>query len=328
MLFRSNHVSKEDKEYWLSLFDGDLPKMDLPSDYERPKVHTNRGGVHEFELSPKLVSGIKDLARKEGVTNYNIVLSAWSILVHKYTGDEDFVIAITVDSRNEHLNTAGMLASLIPLKLNVNSEKNLRSVLKDNQKVSLEALRHKSYILNNLLTDLQPPICLDRTLLSEIIISYMNFEFGTENNELFETLRFRNPASKADISVFGSDAGGRISFALEYYADLFSPDNMAKISEDFMHILELMTLGDTDEALEFEYSPRQKKNRGRSEKNLKDELSRKIRMFAEKKNTTLSAVMLTTFAALLSRVLLKKDFVIDIEASRSEERRVGKECRL
>lgn len=311
-----NNPNDEDRKYWLARFGKDLPKTDLPADFNRPAAHTNRGGVHEFELPEKLVTGIKDLARREGMTNYHIVLSAWSILVHTYTGAQDFVIAITVDSRERHLNTAGMLASLIPLRLSVESKKPLRDVLKDNQKVSNEALRHKSYILNNLLSDLHPPVCLDRTLLSEIILSYMNFEFGKENQGLFETLRFKNPASKADLSIFGSDTGDRISFALEYYADLFSPDTVARMSEDFMRILERMVSGDTSRAVEFTYSPRRKKSEGSVQKSLDAELSDAIRLFARKRNTPVSTVLFTTFGALLCRVTAKNEIVVDLDASR------------
>ncbi|NCC04882.1 MAG: amino acid adenylation domain-containing protein [Proteobacteria bacterium] len=310
------HPNDEDKKYWLARFDGDLPKTDLPADFKRPATHTNRGGVHEFELPERLVAGIRDLARREGVTNYHIALSAWSILVHAYSGARDFVIAITVDSRERYLNTAGMLASLIPLRLGADSNKSLRDVLKDNQKASNEALKHKSYILNNLLSDLHPPLCLDRTLLSEIILSYMNFEFGKEKQELFETLRFNNPASKADLSIFGSDTGDRISFALEYYADLFSHDTVVSMSNDLMRILELMVAADTSRALEFTYSPRRKKAEGSVRKSLGDELSGAIRQFALNTNAPVSTVLFTTFGALLCRVTAQSEIVVDLDFTR------------
>jgi NAD(P)-dependent dehydrogenase (short-subunit alcohol dehydrogenase family)/acyl carrier protein len=310
------HPNDDDRTYWLTRFDGDLPETDLPADFKRPATHTNRGGVHEFELPDTLVAGIKGLARREGVTNYHIALSAWSILIHSYSGAQDFVIAITVDSRERHLNTAGMLASLIPLRLSVDSKKPLRDVLKDNQKVSNEALKHKSYILNNLLSDLHPPLCLDRTLLSEIILSYMNFEFGKEKQGLFETLRFKNPASKADLSIFGSDTGDRISFALEYYADLFSQDTVARMSEDFMRVLELMVSADTNRALDFTCSPRRKKVGGSVQKNLGAELSGAIGQFARNTDTPVSTVLFATLGALLCRVTAQSEIVVDLDSSR------------
>ncbi len=307
------HPNEADKAYWMGLFQGVLPKTDLPSDFPRPPVHTNRGGVHEFELSAELVAGMKDLARREGVTNYQIVLSAWSILVHAYTGAEDFVIATTVDGRGRHLATAGMLASLVPLRLAVGSAKPLGAVLQDNRKVSNEALRHTSYILNDLLTDLHPPVCRDRTLLSEIILSYMNFEFGARPQGLFETMRFVNPASKADLSIFGSDIGERISFALEYYADLFLPDSIARMAADFTVILELMVRGDTSSPVPFKPVPRQGARREWASRTLSEALGRGVRDFAAANGVAESAVMLAVFVALLCRVRARSETAVDLD---------------
>ncbi len=307
------HPNGADKAYWLGLFQGELPRTDLPSDFPRPPVHTNRGGMHEFELSSGLVAGMKDLARREGVTNYQIVLSAWSILVHAYTGEADFVIAVTVDGRGQHLATAGMLASLIPLRLRVSGAKPLGDILKDNRMVSNEAFRHTSYILNNLLTDLHPPVSPDRTLLSEIILSYMNFEFGAGKQGLFETMRFVNPASKADLSIFGSDTGDRISFALEYYADLFLPDSVASMAEDFTRILDLMVRGDTARPVAFGRMPAHPPRRERAGRKLPDALSRGVGDFASVSGATVSAVMLAAFAALLCRVRARSETVVDLD---------------
>ncbi len=309
------HSNAADKAYWLGLFQGNLPKTDLPADFPRPPVHTNRGGVHEFELPAELVAGMKDLARREGMTNYQIVLSAWSLLVHAYTGAEDFVIAITVDSRGQYLTTAGMLASLIPLRLGVSSAKPLGDILKANQKVSNEALRHTAYILNNLLTDLHPPVSLDRTLLSEIILSYMNFEFGSQPQTLFETMRFTNPASKADLSIFGSDTGERISFALEYYADLFQPERIARMAADFTRILELMVSGDTARPVPFVSISHAASTREHSRRQLPEALRRGVQAFANARNAPVSTVMLAAFAALLSRVTARNETLIDLDAT-------------
>ncbi|GAB6125794.1 amino acid adenylation domain-containing protein [Humidesulfovibrio idahonensis] len=302
----------EDREYWLALFKGDLPKLDLPSDHVRPLAHTSRGGMHEFALPAQLVAGMKRLARREGVTNYHIALTAWSLLAHAYTGQDDLVIAITVDGRDEHLNTAGMLASLLPLRLEAKRGTPLRALLKDTQKASNEALRHRGYILNNLLADLQPPACLDRSPLSEVILSYMNFEFASGEPLLFEPLHFDKHASKTDLSIFASDTGEGISFALEYYADLFSHADVVRMAEDFTRILELMTTGDAEEPVPFTYSPPARRDVGSVRRELGVGLAEDIRRVAARKGVSPASVLLATFAALFSRVTSRQRFAVDV----------------
>ena len=87
--------------------------------------------------------------------------------------------------------------------------------------------------------------------LSEVILSYMNFEFAAQGQGLFETLRFSKHASKTDISIFASDTGANIGIALEYYADLFSEADVLRMARDYVRMLELMTSAPADAPLRF-----------------------------------------------------------------------------
>lgn len=323
-----------DREYWLSLFSSGIPRLDLPADYPRPPVHTNRGGMHEFVLSPELVSGIRTLARREGATNYHIVLTAWALLAHMYAKTDDVVIAITVDSRGEHHNTAGMLASLLPLRFAVDSGGTLGRLLAESRRVSNDGLRHSAYILNNLLTDLHPPVSPDRSLLSEVILSYMNFEFASGEAELFEALRFTKGASKTDLSIFASDTGAIISFALEYYADLFRHETVVRMGRDLVRILETMVACGSDEPvvaavalepLSVAVSGVGAGTAGTAgadgvdgsgtppeQRPLSPELHAAMMAYAARHGEPVSTVVLATFGALLSRVTGQERFVLEI----------------
>ena len=237
--------------YWQGIYSGVLPQLDLPASHPRPRVHTGRGGMYEFELAPELVQGIKALARRHGLTNYQVSLCAWSLLAQAYTGSRDVVIAVSVDGRGEHLNTAGMLASVLPLRFSPDPAQPLADHLRATRQVSNEGMRHRGYILNSLLADLRQTAWPDRSPLSEVILSYMNFEFAAQGQGLFETLRFSKHASKTDISIFASDTGSAIGIALEYYADLFSEADMQRMAGDYVRILELMTTSPADEPLHF-----------------------------------------------------------------------------
>ena len=207
--------------------------------------------MYEFELAPELVQGIKALARRHGLTNYQVSLCAWSLLAQAYTGSRDVVIAVSVDGRGEHLNTAGMLASVLPLRFSPDPAQPLADHLRATRQVSNEGMRHRGYILNSLLADLRQTAWPDRSPLSEVILSYMNFEFAAQGQGLFETLRFSKHASKTDISIFASDTGSAIGIALEYYADLFSEADMQRMAGDYVRLLELMTTSPADEPLHF-----------------------------------------------------------------------------
>lgn len=305
-------VTQPDTEaaaYWQGVYKGELPQLNLPASHPRPRVHTGRGGVYEFELAPELVQAIKALARKAGLTNYQVSLCAWSLLAQAYTGSRDVVIAVSVDGRGEHLNTAGMLASVLPLRFSVDPSQPIAAQLRATRQISNEGMRHRGYILNSLLADLRQTTWPDRSPLSEVILSYMNFEFAAEGQGLFETLRFSKHASKTDISVFASDTGTDIGIALEYYADLFSKADIQRMATDYVRILEVMTTSPADEPLHFEPSPLPAEKSAASavaaavcEVVAPADLRQAIMGLASQKGVSPAAVLLAIFAVLMGRV--------------------------
>ena len=316
------HPDAEAAAYWQGIYSGELPRLDLPASYPRPRVHTGRGGMYEFELAPELVQGIKALARKEGLTNYQVSLCAWSLLAQAYTGSQDVVVAVSVDGRGEHLNTAGMLASVLPLRFSLDPARPLGEHLRATRQISNEAMRHRGYILNSLLADLRQTSWPDRSPLSEIILSYMNFEFAAEGQGLFETLRFSKHASKTDLSVFASDTGAGIGIALEYYADLFSEADVRRMASDYVRILELMTTSALDETLRFAPAPLpaadgDRAGLARHQTTVAASLRRAICTLAAQKGASHEAVMLAVFAVLVGRVTQRARLTIDVPPGRA-----------
>lgn len=312
--------------YWQNIYRGELPRLDLPASHARPRVHTGRGGMYEFDLEPQLVQGIKALARREGLTNYQVSLCAWSLLAQAYTGSQDVVIAVSVDGRGEHLNTVGMLASVLPLRFSVDPGQPLSALLRATRQVSNEGMRHRAYILNSLLADLRQTAWPDRSPLSEIILSYMNFEFAAEAQGMFEPLRFSKHASKTDLSVFVSDTGEAMGIALEYYADLFSKDDVQRMARDYVRILEGMTTAPADAPLQFTPSGLPNVRAGaqagtvslaRCEAVAPAVLRQGIAAVAAARGAKLEAVLLAVFAVLMGRVTQQEQFEVEVPPGRA-----------
>src|SRR5699024_5453446 len=60
---RSEAVEKQ-KKYWLNRFKGDIPTLDLPTDYPRPPIQTSEGASFSVNLDESLVEKLKHLARE------------------------------------------------------------------------------------------------------------------------------------------------------------------------------------------------------------------------------------------------------------------------
>ena len=229
------------RAYWLGRFNDELPRLDLPADHLRPSRHTNRGASLYFSAPEEWIPRLKALASSQSTTSYTVILSLWNILLGRYTRNHDLVIAVAADSREGTVfdKTSGMFVSLLPLRLRFEEEETFSDLLQRNHLHHTDALRFRSFALNRLLTELKAPMMPERTPLSEVTFSYMNFTGAARSDSEFsmERLAIQNPAAKADLAIFVSDTPNHLGVALEYYADLFNEQRMQRMSQHFLHLL-------------------------------------------------------------------------------------------
>ncbi|MCP4156494.1 MAG: non-ribosomal peptide synthetase, partial [bacterium] len=70
---------KRQEDYWLEVFSGEIPQLELPGDYPRPAVQGFEGSTLRFEIGPKETGALKKLTQTEGVTQYMLLLAGITI---------------------------------------------------------------------------------------------------------------------------------------------------------------------------------------------------------------------------------------------------------
>src|SRR6202035_4651890 len=86
-------------DYWQKQLQGPLPVMQFPTDYPRPTEQTYHGLTRIFNLDQKLSKQLKELAKAEGITLYTLLLSAFQVLLYRYTGQDDLLVLSPTNGR-------------------------------------------------------------------------------------------------------------------------------------------------------------------------------------------------------------------------------------
>jgi amino acid adenylation domain-containing protein len=231
----------EDRDYWRARFAGPLPRLDLPADRRRPKVHTWRGDTVSFALPEATAHALRTFAAHRRATPFAVVLSAWLVLIHRLTGAENIVLPVPSDRRDDggFAGIPGMMVSLLPLRQTIRPGDTVGALIGRVQAEHAEALRHRAFGLGPLLRDLAPPASPDRTLLSEVTLSYMNFAQGS-GGDAPGLIGLTRESCKNDLSIFIRDLPDRISVSLEYYADLFDRARIERLGRSFTVLLDAL----------------------------------------------------------------------------------------
>ncbi|MDR3374540.1 MAG: amino acid adenylation domain-containing protein, partial [Ancalomicrobiaceae bacterium] len=230
------------RDYWLARFAGPTPKLDLPADRPRPPRHTWRAETVEFELPRGLVDSVRAFAGAEHTTPFVVMTAAWSFLLSRYARTDDLVIAVPVDARTgaDMARMTGMLVSLLPLRLVSRADETTGEAIRRVHSLLGEAMRWRSYGLGRLIADIKPQTAPDRATLSEVTFSYMNFAEGggdAGRGAGFAAMCPRRREGKSDLGLYARDLPDSIVMAIEYYADMFDPDRMERMSRHFRTML-------------------------------------------------------------------------------------------
>ena len=87
--------------YWKTCLKGAPGILELPTDHPRPSIQTYRGAQESFTLPRDLTSSLKDLCKSERVTLFMILLSAFKVLLYRYTDQEDILVGTPIANRNQ-----------------------------------------------------------------------------------------------------------------------------------------------------------------------------------------------------------------------------------
>jgi len=75
--------------------------LDIPTDYPRPAVQTYNGALHSFGIDADLVARVHALSREYSVTPYMILLTAFEVVLQRYTQQDSFLIGTVVSGRTQ-----------------------------------------------------------------------------------------------------------------------------------------------------------------------------------------------------------------------------------
>ncbi|MCZ8521907.1 MULTISPECIES: non-ribosomal peptide synthetase [Paenibacillus] len=229
--------------YWLNMFHGELPKLELPTDYARPARRSYEGDALQFGVPLALGSKLEGLAEASGTTLYMVLLAAYSVLLHKYSGQEDIVIGTPVAGRS-HADLEpliGMFVNTLALRTAPAREKRFLAYLEEIREVTLGAYEHGEYPFEELVEKLQAPWDASRNNpLFDTVFALQN----TEDTELalggltVEPYDDGATAAKFDLVLEMGQRDGGLYGRFEYSTALFSGGMIGNLADDLLGILE------------------------------------------------------------------------------------------
>lgn len=135
------------ESYWLNLFSGELPVLDLPIDFSRTEIEIDEGVSEKFILDEEETRILKKIAKEYNVTLYMVMLAVFTILLSKLSGQDDIVVGTpTAGKRHVDLeNIIGMFINTLAMRNFPEGEKPFREFLNEVKHQTLGAFENQEY---------------------------------------------------------------------------------------------------------------------------------------------------------------------------------------
>ncbi|MGH1392474.1 MAG: amino acid adenylation domain-containing protein [Trichormus sp.] len=228
-------------DYWRQQLGGILPVLQLPTDYPRGRVQTFRGAIESFSLSLQLSQGIINLAKNAGVTPFITLLTAYKILLHRYTGQTDILVGTPVANRHrrEIEGLIGFFVNTLVLRTNLADNPSFQELLQQLRTTNWQAYDHQDIPFEKLVEVLQPERDLSFNPLFQVKFRLENAP--TKKLELpgltITPVNRTEASAKLDLSLDMYETSEGFVGAFEYNRDLFAPETINRMVGHFQTLL-------------------------------------------------------------------------------------------
>ncbi|MFB1479128.1 non-ribosomal peptide synthase/polyketide synthase, partial [Corallococcus sp. RDP092CA] len=228
--------------YWKQQLTGAPSALELPTDRPRPAVQTYRGASIQFRMGRQATEALKALALKEGVTPFMVLLTAWQVLLSRYSGQDDVTVGTPIAGRGrtETEGLIGFFVNTLVLRAKLGGNPSFRELLAQVRETTLSAYAHQDVPFEKLVEELAPTRDTSRTPLFQVLLSFR----GAPVPELkvpgltLRAVPLEHRTAQFDLNMTHSEVDGELRGAMEYNSDLFDASTAERMLSHLAVLLE------------------------------------------------------------------------------------------
>lgn len=244
--------------YWQKKLAGCPSLLELPTDRPRPARQSFQGAAPRVDLPVNLCEALRALSRQEGVTLYMTMLTAFVVLLWRYTGQDDLCVGSGIANRRwrETEGLIGMLVNNLVLRSDLSGNPSVRDLLAQVRETTLEAFAHQDLPFEKVVEAIQPARNLSHNPLFQVMFGFHDAPMTTHtlpDLEVSVQVGLSNGSCKFDLNVIVipqfeqqvglhptmAEAAG-LTLLWEYSTDLFDATTMMRMIGHYQTLLEGM----------------------------------------------------------------------------------------
>jgi thioesterase domain-containing protein/acyl carrier protein len=223
-------------EYWQTMLAEPPPPLTFAPRADAGPA-TFSGGLRSRVLAPATRAALDAFCRAEGTTEFAVLYAVFAELLHRSTGQRDFVLGSVVANRAqpEFAGLIGFFVNTVALRVRIDAGRTFRSWLGDVGRTIVEAFDHHDVPFEKVVEAVRPVRTATRTPLINVMMVFQNApDDGLELAGIeVEPLALERTTAKFDLTLEVTTTPDRaITIAFEYRTDLFAEATIEALLTD------------------------------------------------------------------------------------------------
>jgi len=236
--------------YWREQLRGAPTVLELPTDRPRPPVQQFRGDRYSLALEPALTQRLREQAKALAATPYVLLLSAFQLLLSRYSGQQEVLIGTPTAGRNmsDSEDVVGNFINPVAIRGDVSGDPTFKELVGRVRHTVLRALDNADYPLSLLVKQLELPRDASRSALYQVMyVWHQQHQRGAQGalisghglvSEVLDATMQRGAAQ--DLLLAVHDSSDKLICNWTYNVDLFDRDTVVRMGAHFKCLLESM----------------------------------------------------------------------------------------
>jgi acyl-CoA synthetase (AMP-forming)/AMP-acid ligase II/acyl carrier protein len=243
--------------WWRSVLPREFPVLNLFTDQPRPSRRGTSGSLEPFKVEAAVVSRLKELSRDCGVTLFTLLLGAYHVLLHRYSGQDQIIIGATTSGRTTpgFDRTVGYFVNPIPVPADFSDNPPFIEFLNRLQALLSESVKHQAYPFPLLVEQLRPPRHIGRGLIFEALFTFQRVPFMHEEGLSAFAIEHLAPtltlgalwlegmplpqgSTQFDLDMSVVEFDGGLAGRMKYSTEIFDQHTIQRLLSGYVRLLE------------------------------------------------------------------------------------------
>jgi amino acid adenylation domain-containing protein len=184
---------------------------------------------------------MQELSRESRATLFMTLLTAFFVMLHRYTGETDLTVGTYVAGRNrpELESVLGFFLNTIALRLRLTPNTSFRRLIAQVKDVALDAYAYQDVPFAQVVEHLQPERDFNKNPFFQIIFQMLNLPPVNKNVKVTDRpqLSVQRGTAVFDVTFTFWESGDVLKGHIEYNADIFDPESITQLISHYKLLL-------------------------------------------------------------------------------------------